>query len=83
MTGQATSGGKKTKSHFRFEEALGGEKAWFRHRRMFRRERSPDLSQEQIEDAVLTSLAITSLSRSELVLPFSDHRRAIWVFRKG
>ena len=42
--------------------------------------RGPD---EQIEDAVLTTLAMTSLSRSDLVLPFSDHRRAIWVFQKG
>ena len=38
--------------------------------------------EEGVEDAVLTSLAMTSISRTELVLPFSDHRRAIWVFRK-
>lgn len=39
--------------------------------------------EEHIEDAATTSLSMTVLSRSELILPFSDHRRAIWVFRKG
>ncbi len=38
--------------------------------------------EELVEDAVLVSLPLKSQSRTELILPFSDHRRTIWVFRK-
>lgn len=38
---------------------------------------------EEVADAVLTSLDLAGEARTELVLPFSEHRRAIWVFRKS
>jgi 16S rRNA (guanine527-N7)-methyltransferase len=38
--------------------------------------------EERIPDDVVTSLSMIVESRSDLILPFSDHRRAIWVFRK-
>jgi 16S rRNA (guanine527-N7)-methyltransferase len=38
--------------------------------------------EESIPDDVVSALGMTLESRSDLILPYSDYRRSIWVFRK-
>lgn len=38
---------------------------------------------ETVGEEVVHASAMTGIERKEIVLPFSDHRRTIWVFRKN